>query len=380
MKKFLLSTVALATMTAGAMAADLPARRMAPAPFAAVPMFTWTGFYVGVNVGVGWNDRKHHDHGFLDPGLVTARSVGSGGGLMPVVPAGGGFFGQSTNAFGGRGGDDATILGGAQIGYNIQLGAGSGLVVGVEADLQAIGNRGRNRGFFGGGFGDFGNAVPGGTTAGQLGGIAPVGFVGSTAPIGFSNAGAPGNVAFFNNNNIGVGGDRRDPNWFGTARVRVGFAFDRVLVYATGGLAFTDRRDRDHGFFGTGGFRSGAEVPQPFYVSPGARTSGSNVVATNANVGFVGRGSSDNFGWALGGGVEYAFTNNMSAKIEGLWVNFGRNRGGLSGGCCVAGDVVGVTNVGGPIIATNTTLVSRKRNDSDIALVRVGLNWRFTGL
>ena len=41
MKKFLLSSVALLGFTAGAMAADLP--RRAP-PFAAIPVFTWTGF------------------------------------------------------------------------------------------------------------------------------------------------------------------------------------------------------------------------------------------------------------------------------------------------------------------------------------------------
>jgi outer membrane immunogenic protein len=45
MKKLLLSTVAFASLTAGAMAADLPSRRVAPAPFVAVPVFTWTGFY-----------------------------------------------------------------------------------------------------------------------------------------------------------------------------------------------------------------------------------------------------------------------------------------------------------------------------------------------
>ena len=34
-----------------------------------------------------------------------------------------------------------------------------------------------------------------------------------------------------------------------------------------------------------------------------------------------------NFGWTVGGGVEYAFTNNLTAKIEGLYVNLdGDNR------------------------------------------------------
>src|SRR5918997_8819 len=62
MKKILLSTVALLSLSAGAMAADLPSRRMAPAPMvAAVPVFTWTGFYFGVNAGYGWSDNSHDD-------------------------------------------------------------------------------------------------------------------------------------------------------------------------------------------------------------------------------------------------------------------------------------------------------------------------------
>src|SRR3954465_291286 len=90
MKKLLLSTVALAGLTAGAMAADLPARRMAPAPFAAVPVFTWTGFYVGANVGAGWNGNRRDDGfngGFFDNGLVAT----GGGGVTPVVPVAGSF-------------------------------------------------------------------------------------------------------------------------------------------------------------------------------------------------------------------------------------------------------------------------------------------------
>jgi len=56
MKKILLASVALFGFAGAASAADLPVRAAPPAPIiAAVPVFTWTGFYVGVNAGYGWN-------------------------------------------------------------------------------------------------------------------------------------------------------------------------------------------------------------------------------------------------------------------------------------------------------------------------------------
>ncbi|HZH51989.1 MAG TPA: porin family protein, partial [Microvirga sp.] len=59
MKKLLLASVALFGFAGAASAADLPVRAAPPAPVvAAVPVFTWTGFYVGVNAGYGWHDNN----------------------------------------------------------------------------------------------------------------------------------------------------------------------------------------------------------------------------------------------------------------------------------------------------------------------------------
>jgi outer membrane immunogenic protein len=223
MKKILLSSVALLGLTAGAMAADLPSRR-APAPvIAAVPVFTWTGFYVGVNAGYGWNNND----------------------VSVTLPSGATFTSD----------DEGGFVGGAQVGYNYQIGS---LVLGIEADLQ---------------YADLGGEV-----------VIP-GFV------GFDD------------------GD----NYFGTVRARVGVAFDRALVYATGGFAYGDVG---------GGF-----------------------------------GSDANGGWTLGGGVEYAFTNNLTAKVEGLYVNLERDNNNF---------VVGLPA---------GTLISN--DNSEFAVVRAGLNFKF---
>jgi len=215
MKKILLASVALFGFAGVASAADLPVRSAPPAPIvAAAPIFTWTGFYAGVNAGAAFNANNND-------GVVFGDTT---------------FFGDSD--------DDASFIGGAQIGYNYQMGS---FVVGLEGDLQ---------------WADFGSTTY------------------AFGPAGVYTA------------------DSDD--WFGTVRARAGVAFDRALIYATGGFAFTDNRN----------------------------------------------------GWVVGGGLEYAITNNLSAKVEGLYVNL---------------DSDDVTFAG-------TTFST---GDTDFGVVRAGLNFRF---
>src|SRR5258705_12738686 len=56
MRTILLSFVtATAMLTTAARAADLPPRPApAPPPVYVAPLFTWTGFYIGGNIGGGW--------------------------------------------------------------------------------------------------------------------------------------------------------------------------------------------------------------------------------------------------------------------------------------------------------------------------------------
>jgi len=77
-----------------------------------------------------------------------------------------------------------------------------------------------------------------------------------------------------------AGSCQTEANWFGTTRGRIGYAWDRVLPYFTGGVAYGD-----------------------FKATPAA-----------------GFGSADttNVGWAVGGGVEFALTGNLTGKVEYL--------------------------------------------------------------
>src|SRR4051812_10550899 len=108
MKKFALGLLAAAAACAGlcqgASAADMAVRRALPPPPPPVLAPTWTGFYIGGNVGSAWGQ---------DDTAITANILGLGIG----VP----FTSQGVRNF----------VGGVQGGYNYQFGA---IVLGIEAD------------------------------------------------------------------------------------------------------------------------------------------------------------------------------------------------------------------------------------------------------
>jgi outer membrane immunogenic protein len=258
MKKILLASVALFGFAGAASAADLPMRSAPPAPIvAAVPVFTWTGFYVGVNAGYGW----HNDD--------NATAVGVPAGVVGVgsVPGNDGF------------------VGGGQIGYNYQIGS---FVVGLEADLQWADLGGSN-----------GSAT----------------FPPQWAFYGFEPAGAAGGI-----------------DWFGTVRARAGVAFDRALIYATGGFAYGGSDDNNDFFSNDDDVRTG---------------------------------------WVLGAGVEYAFTNNLTAGIEGLWVNLDNDNNTFVGSSVRSGIV------GGERTAVEVAGADRN-NENDFFVARAKLNYKFS--
>lgn len=112
-------------------------------------------------------------------------------------------------------------------------------------------------------------------------------------------------------------------NWLATVRGRAGYAFDRFLVFATAGGAFGD-------------------------VEAGYSTHGASGTTKS--------------GWTAGGGVEFSFAPNWTAKGEYLFVN-------LANGICTAD--CAVANANGPPLIPN---IAVKFNES---IVRAGVNYRF---
>jgi outer membrane immunogenic protein len=162
MLKKLIITSALMSAPGLAFAADLPVRgQMAlKAPALQEQPFSWTGFYIGANVGDAFDNSDR----------VNAVVGGLG-------------------AFDLRNKSDGVTAGG-QFGYNYEfrLGGLNGIVVGVEADAAYT------------------------DLSGSL--AIPTGIAGATVNLN----------------------SRLD--YLGTIRGRLGYAYDRLLIYGTGGFAY----------------------------------------------------------------------------------------------------------------------------------------------
>ena len=261
-----IATVMATMWTIGAAsAADLPRPIYTKAPPPPPPMYNWTGFYVGVNVGGSWG---HQD--------IT----GAGSNIL------GSFVTTNSNHVDG-------VIGGGQIGYNWQ-GAGSPWVFGLEADIQGSGQKADG-------------------TLSAPGGIIPV-FVAPPIIV------PPSSVTY---------ADKLD--WFGTVRGRIGYAFGdqgRWLPYITGGLAYGENKISGSG---TVGNSLGGLTPVAFSQSK------------------------TDIGWTVGAGIEWAFWDKWSAKLEYLYMDLGDSQ------------TIALT----PVAATLTT------NHLTDNIVRVGANLHF---
>jgi outer membrane immunogenic protein len=218
---------------ASAWAADLPVK----APPLAYETYSWTGCYAGGNAG-GIGNRS------------TVRQYPSGASLNT------GFQADRDARTATVGFDNSEFAGGGQIGCNWQ--PHRNLVYGIETDLSGM--------------------TPSGTRS-----------------VDFPEMPLPSNPAVLIPGFSTVMTHKLP--WLGTVRGRVGWAWDRMLVYATGGLAY-------------------GRVESTFL---GTITTG-NAVGTT----YVGSSSSTRAGWTIGGGIEAGLTANWSVKAEYLYLDLGK--------------------------------------------------------
>jgi len=260
MKKLIAAGVVVSgMMLSPASAADLPVKAKP------VPVYSWTGWYGGVNAGYGWQDKNADYTGdyFADP--VT--NIGGGAGTV---------FSDELVTSSLHAGDAADnhpayrqplrasgFTGGAQFGYNWQI--ERSWVAGFEADLQYADTKG--------------NAL--------------------------FNAPDEGGVTL-----SAASSHRLD--WFGTVRGRIGYLLsDRLLAFGTGGFAY-------------GGTKAQAAIaiigPLGWNVDAGFATS---IVCPGFTTCLAGSSSQTSVGWTAGGGLEYAVLPNVTIKAEYLHMDLG---------------------------------------------------------
>ena len=143
MKRLMLGSVGLLALgLSSAFAADLAVK--APPAYVPAPVWSWTGFYIGGNVGAGWGTTEAN---------LNSISIGGLGSFADNLP----IDQNSRSGF----------LGGGQIGYNYQFGWA---VIGVEGDFSGLGVQGTTP-CIGGEFSCTGNSHWLGTVSGRIGGV-----------------------------------------------------------------------------------------------------------------------------------------------------------------------------------------------------------------
>ncbi|MEJ0096243.1 MAG: outer membrane protein [Methylocella sp.] len=207
--RILMASVGAVALAGSAFAADLPSRAPPPVYLPPVPIFTWTGFYIGAQVGYAWGTSN-------------------------------GNIGDNFGDFSSLSVSNSGVIGGGHVGYNLQL---NQFVVGLEGSVDGSSLSKTFSGFV--------------SENGIFPGFAPPVTVHSSVDV------------------------------MGSVRGRLGYAWDRVLIYATGGVAFA-------------GVNSSISTPFGFDSA-----------------------SSTRVGWTVGGGLEYAITNNWSIRAEYRYSDFG---------------------------------------------------------
>lgn len=262
MKKSLLLSVSLAALSTSAVATDLTVRPARPETPVAKP-YSWSGFYGGAHVGYGWGNESDSQRGLFPPVRPTAAPPVVEPTLPPVeptlppveptiaptptplpteLPIGQQLvvvqeFIKDTHGISSYAMDEHIgpkgFVGGLHFGYNYQI---NQFVLGAEGDFDYTSIQGSRA---------FSYDTSNGAIAGTL---------------------------------------KLKSDWQGSARLRLGYAIDNFLLYATGGIAFADAQLQTNGL-----------------------------------------GSSrTHVGWTAGGGVEYAFTQNWIGRVEARYTDFDR--------------------------------------------------------
>ena len=292
MKQLLLGCVPLAALGAisSATAADLPVRKAPPV----VPAFNWTGCYLGGYVGGAWQGGDGAT--FTDLGQNGIGPAGS----IAVPPflsyAGGAVAARLVPAHSWNADLGSSFIGGGTVGCNWQP-VNSPFVLGLEGEAGYMRLSGDS--------------------------FDPRTII-STQRV------------------LDVQGSAKVGDWYGMVTGRLGYAWDRWLLYVKGGAAFVRTE------------ASVLDACQNTVIGCGnwlISTSGSKNVTT----------------WTVGGGLEWAIAQNWSVKGEYMFVGLNDSDGFQTCGP--------VTTPSGAILAGGPFCFDHRFDG--IHTAKIGLNYRF---
>ena len=122
----------------------------------------------------------------------------------------------------------------------------------------------------------------------------------------------------------------------GSLRARIGYSFDRILPYITGGLAVASNK---------------------FNLNGNAANDGTQIFSAGYSK------SKTQYGYVVGGGIEYALTSNLVGRIEYLYTNFGKTH---------------YTNFGKTELGlASDDIVGSFKASTKLQQVRAGLSYKF---
>jgi outer membrane immunogenic protein len=219
--KFLLAAAGAVALTGSAFAADLGRPPPPPVYVPPPPVFTWTGIYIGGQIGGVWGTGALSNFNGFDP--TTGAFINSS-----------------------LGGTPSGVMGGAHVGAQVQI---NQWVLGVEGSVD-------------------------GTSLTRDAVASFPGFLGGTTIATHTSADVQGSI-----------------------RGKLGIAWDRFMIYGTGGVAF-------------GGFSTDWQL---------SSFTGTVVAPFFASNNF----STTRVGWTAGGGAQYAVTNNWWVFVEYRFSDFG---------------------------------------------------------
>lgn len=330
---------------------------------APTPDYSWTGFYVGTTAGVGVSKDKADPRatgtpvtpaaswpnfpGFVNLGPNGTAPIPStytstfGSGLQGVGFNDPPFLGfvvpPVNNPFGVLQNPSAVGIAGFDVGYNYQTG---NLVFGLEADISGM--------------------TPRATHSNSTALNADYPDIGANGTIGSAVSTTSRATSF---------SASASPTYLSTLRARFGVAFDRTLLYATGGLAFGNVNSKT-----SASYNEANTYTDYSYAHGGCGLCQAGYSANTTNAAWAGARNETRVGFAAGAGFEHALTDNIIVKAEALYYNLGTTKTLAKG----TGSFNGTFDYGygsaSTAIPVQSYTVSQK---IDGFIARAGLNFKF---